>query len=144
MSSPGSDRRVFVDTSAFFAAASRRDANHAAASAAMAHLILDRFHVVTTNFVLAELHALALARGTAADALGIVRRIRQSPAATIVRVRTRDEERAWEIIQQYDDKGFSLTDALSFAVMERMLLLGQDQGAGDMHFHAAGSRALQA
>jgi predicted nucleic acid-binding protein len=38
----------------------------------------------------------------------------------IVRVRSRDEDRAWQIITQYSDKDFSLTDAISFAVMERL------------------------
>lgn len=39
---------------------------------------------------------------------------------TVVRVRVRDESRAEEILDQYDDKEFSVTDALSFAVMERL------------------------
>lgn len=39
---------------------------------------------------------------------------------TVVRVSAEDEERARAIIFQYDDKDFSLTDALSFAVMERL------------------------
>ena len=40
--------------------------------------------------------------------------------ATVVRVNTRDERRAREILHQYDDKDFTLTDSISFAVMERM------------------------
>ncbi len=39
---------------------------------------------------------------------------------TIIRVSEADEQRAHEIIYQYDDKDFSLTDATSFAVMERL------------------------
>jgi predicted nucleic acid-binding protein len=35
-------------------------------------------------------------------------------------VSLRDERRAREIIAQYDDKDFTLTDATSFAVMERL------------------------
>lgn len=31
-----------------------------------------------------------------------------------------DEDRAWQILQQYDDKEFSLTDGASFAVMKRL------------------------
>jgi len=40
--------------------------------------------------------------------------------ATIVRVTDEDEQRARAIIRQYADKDFSLTDTLSFAVMERL------------------------
>jgi uncharacterized protein len=39
-----------------------------------------------------------------------------------VRVRANDEERARQIIFQYDDKDFSFTDAISFAIMERLNL----------------------
>ena len=38
----------------------------------------------------------------------------------MVRVRIQDERRADEILARYDDQEFSLTDALSFAVMERL------------------------
>jgi predicted nucleic acid-binding protein len=53
-------RRVFVDTSAYFAVANRRDAHHTAASATLEQLVAERRHLVTTNFILAELHALPL------------------------------------------------------------------------------------
>jgi len=38
----------------------------------------------------------------------------------VVRARAADEVRARHIIYQYDDKAFSMTDAISFAVMERL------------------------
>ncbi|MCD6028248.1 MAG: PilT protein domain protein, partial [Thermomicrobiales bacterium] len=38
----------------------------------------------------------------------------------IVRVRSADERRAREIITTQDDKDYTLTDATSFAVMERL------------------------
>jgi predicted nucleic acid-binding protein len=118
--SPSPDPRIFVDTAAYYAAASRRDSDYPRVSPVMQRLILARRRFVTTNFILAELHALALARGSAAEALELVTRIRTSPATTVVRVRVRDEARAWHILAQYDDKEFSMTDALSFAVMERL------------------------
>jgi predicted nucleic acid-binding protein len=120
MTSAASDRRIFVDTSGYYAAASRRDSSYAEASATIERLVLARRRLVTTNFVLAELHGLLLARGSPVTALATLARIRQSPATTVVRVRQRDEDRAWSILTQYDDKEFSLTDALSFAVMERL------------------------
>lgn len=120
MSPSASDRRVFVDTSAYFATASRRDSSYAAASRTMEGLVLARQRLVTTNFVLAELHGLLLSRGSRAMAIEALTRIKESPATTIVRVRPRDEDRAWEILIQYEDKEFSLVDATSFAVMERV------------------------
>jgi predicted nucleic acid-binding protein len=38
----------------------------------------------------------------------------------LVRITEDDEERAWRIFRQYDDKGFSFTDCTSFALMERL------------------------
>lgn len=38
----------------------------------------------------------------------------------IVRVRASDEQRAKQVLHKYGDKEFSLVDALSFAVMERL------------------------
>lgn len=75
---------------------------------------------MTTNFVLAELHALLLARGNRHLALTVLQGLRRSPALTIERVAEVDEQRAWEIIERYDDKSFSFVDAASFAVMERL------------------------
>ncbi len=39
---------------------------------------------------------------------------------TIVRAEADDERRARQILERYDAKDFSLTDAISFAVMERL------------------------
>ncbi|MBA2276410.1 MAG: PIN domain-containing protein [Chloroflexia bacterium] len=113
-------RRIFVDTSAYFAAAYRRDATHLAALRTMERLVLDRHPLITTTAVLFELHGLLLARGPRELALETVSRIGQSPATTVVRLRRRDEEQGWNIVRHYDDKDFSLTDATSFAVMERL------------------------
>lgn len=41
-------------------------------------------------------------------------------STTVIRVSSTDERRAREIISQYSDKSFSLADATSFAVMERL------------------------
>ena len=48
----------------------------------------------------------------------------QRSSTFIVRVRYADEERAKEIVCRYADKDFSLADAISFVVMER-LQIGQ-------------------
>lgn len=117
MSSPGRDRRVFVDTSAYFAAIDPRDASHLAAASAMRLLVDANHSLITTNFVLAELHALLLARMGRLVAVQTLVDLRVSQ--TIVRARASDEVRAEAILLQYDDKLFSYTDAVSFAVMER-------------------------
>ena len=58
----GAARRVFVDTSAFFAFTDRRDQNHATARAIQEQLSARRARQLTTNFIIAETHALFLGR----------------------------------------------------------------------------------
>ncbi len=106
-------RRTCVDTSAYFALLDADDANHAQAR--------EGWRLFTTSFVLAETHALLLNRLSQQIATRFLRDMEQSPT-TMVWVTPADVQRAKAIIYQYDDKDFSLTDATSFAVMERLRL----------------------
>jgi predicted nucleic acid-binding protein len=110
---------VFVDTSAFAALASIVDQDHDAAKAIQARLVRERLPLVTTNWILAETHALLLGRVGRHRALRVLLTIDRSDIA-IVRVSENDELQARHILERYDDKDFSLTDATSFALMERL------------------------
>jgi predicted nucleic acid-binding protein len=112
-------RRVFVDTSAFGAFLNEGDAEHRAAIAIANELARAHLRLLTTNFVVAETHALILSRAGRDLALRSLYRIDQG-VEQIVRVAEEDEQRARWIIERYSDKDFSLTDAISFAVMERL------------------------
>lgn len=113
-------RRVFIDTSAFFALASPRDEHSGSTHALMRRLVDARCELFTTNFVLAELHALLVNRVNRFVALQTLRAVVQSESTTVLRVRASDEHRAIAILGQYDDKSFSFADATSFSVMERL------------------------
>lgn len=112
-------RRVLVDTSAYYALADRKDSLHRTAVTIATRLAEERARLFTTNFILAETHALLLHRLGRALAAQILADLRRS-SVTIVRPTARDEERAWAIIERFDDKDFSFTDAASFIVMERL------------------------
>jgi predicted nucleic acid-binding protein len=111
---------VFVDTSAYCAVSNRHDVNHDRARSILVELVANRCPLITTNFILAELHALLLTRMNRAIALQVLRDIDSSEDTTVIRVDKDDEERARAIIVQYTDKNFSLTDATCFAIMERL------------------------
>jgi uncharacterized protein len=113
------DRAVFVDTSGFVALFANRDSLHTNARAMQARLIRGRQQLVTTNFVLSEMHALLLARVGRDIAMRSLIGIDRSDTV-VVRVGEDDETRAREILIRYDDKDFTLVDAMSFAVMERL------------------------
>ena len=128
--------RVFVDTGAVFAIIDRDDANHAAARRTLKTFKAQRLEPVLTNFVVAESHALLLARVDAA----IARSWLLGNVWPIERVLEEDEARARAIIARYTDKAFTYVDATSFAVMERLGL--KTAFAFDPHFRQYGFQVI--
>ncbi len=108
-----------LDSSAYLATINPNDTYHQDARACWSRLNRERWQLFTTNFVVAETHGLFLVRLGHGPALAFLRQLPAS-TTTIVRVSARDEARGQQIIFQYSDKDFSLTDATSFAVMERL------------------------
>lgn len=130
---------VFVDTGAFAALAIASDANHRIAIKTASVLDERGDRLFTTNFVVAETYTLILARSGRSLAIEILEEFDQT-SDLIVRVAEVDEGRARQIVRRYDDKLFSLVDATSFAVMER---LGITQAfTFDRHFVQFGFQAL--
>lgn len=113
-------RSVFVDSSAFYALASSRDHNHATALTIARRLDAERWRRFTSTFVRAEAHALVLNRAghRAADAFLV--RLRTADEITVVRVEEADEAQALDLVLRYRDKDFTLTDAISFVLMDRL------------------------
>jgi predicted nucleic acid-binding protein len=134
-------RRTLVDTSAYFALLDHDDANHAQALTIRDRLIAEGWRLFTTSFVLAETHALLLNRLSQDIATRFLRDMEHSPT-TLMWVTPADVQRAKAIIYQYDDKDFSLTDATSFAVMERIRV--PSAFTFDRHFAQYGFTVLTA
>jgi uncharacterized protein len=134
-------RWVHVDTGAWFALSDDRDQDHVAARTISGWLTAEGYTFVTTNFIVAETHALALVRRGPARARTVLRWLLDDTLQR-VRIEPADEERAVEIIEQYADKVFSYTDATSVAVMRR---LGIDTAfTFDRHFAQFGVAVLEA
>jgi predicted nucleic acid-binding protein len=112
-------RRVFVDTSAYFALFNDKDVDHDRVVDTVRQLVIQRAQVFTTNYVLAETRGLVLGRLGRTIAVRVLDDL-ESSSTVIVRVSLADERRAGEIVRRYIDKDFSLTDATSFAVMQRL------------------------
>ena len=127
---------VFVDTGAFYAAINRKDENHSEAAALFRRAIEEEWRLITSNFVVAETHALILARMERGLAMAWLRSI----PARIVRISKADEEKALRIILGYRDKEFSYCDASSFALIERLRI--REAMAFDSHFEQYGKFGL--
>lgn len=112
-------RRVFIDSSGYLSLINPHDRHHDATRTAFQRLTREGWHSFTTNFVIAETHALFLIRLSQRHTTAFLRQF-ESGSTTVVRVSARDEARAREIIYRYGDKVFAMTDATSFAVMDRL------------------------
>jgi uncharacterized protein len=128
--------QALVDTSAVYALIDRDDANHRKAVAILRALPRRGLTPVLSNFIVAESHALLLSRlGSQVARDWLLKQI-----WPIEPVTSADERKAKEIIQRYEDKTFSYTDASSFALMERLGL--KDAFAFDVHFRQYGLKLL--
>jgi predicted nucleic acid-binding protein len=128
--------RILVDTSAVYALLDRGDDWHNAARDSLERLKNTRSEPFLTNFIVAECHALTLARLGA----GLARSWLLTNVWAVERVTLDDEVSAKEIIRKYTDKTFSYTDATSFAVMERLGL--RTALAFDPHFRQYGFQVI--
>jgi predicted nucleic acid-binding protein len=131
---------VFADTSFWIALSNRRDQYHSLALSWTRHLTSRNDNVVTTEAVLWEwLNALADST-TRALAVEGYRRTHRDPLIDVVALEGRLIDLAVTMYQDRVDKGWSLTDCLSFIVMtERNIGLAL---TSDHHFQQAGFRCL--
>lgn len=132
--------KIFVDTSAFVALLRRDDAHHADADRIQQRLKAERVGLVTTNFVVAETHALLLRHLGGAAAREFLTEIDGGHMAVLVRAEPDDEVGARATIYRQTDKDYSLCDAISFAVMTRLDL--RQAWAFDKHFGQYGWEML--
>ena len=118
-----------------------RDQNASQAAAISRALAGRQALLYTTNFVAAETHAFILARAGRDAARRMLARIDQG-ANRVVRVEPGDERQARLILDRFRDKDFSLVDAMSFAVMDRLRV--STAFAFDRHFAQYGFTLIDA
>jgi predicted nucleic acid-binding protein len=109
---------LFVDTSAFYAAADTSDRSHERAK----RMLRGGEALVTSDHVLAESWLLLrhrLGRPAANTFWDAIRR----GASAVEYVGPADLEVAWTIAADFEDQDFSLVDMTSFAVMQRIGVL---------------------
>ena len=126
---------VYVDTSAFYAAADSGDRSHTRAT----DVLRAADGLVTSDHVLVESWLLMRARGglTAAERFWAALR---SGLATVETVLPGDLDAAWRIGEAFTDQDFSIVDRTSFAVMERLGLRSVASFDDDFSIYRFGPR----
>jgi predicted nucleic acid-binding protein len=130
-------KRAFADTSFYVALANPGDSLHQAAIRLSAER---RGLMVTTDFVLVELGNWLSRSDDRPVFAGLLTQLRTDPRTTIVPATRRMVEAGCELYLQRPDKDWSLTDCISFAVMEERSI--RDALTADRHFEQAGFSVL--
>lgn len=130
-------RTVFADSYYYLALLSRRDAGHRKAVQ-----FSDRYRgqIVTTEWVLAEIADGLSAADKRHGFVALRSQLASDPAVTIVPATTELFQQGCELYEQRTDKDWSLTDCLSFVVMQSLGLT--EALTADHHFEQAGFTAL--
>lgn len=106
---------IFVDSSAWYAAADRGDRQNSRAK----QLLTTEEPLVTSDHVLVETWRL-IHHFISANAAETFWNGLRSGVATVEQTTSADLEAAWAIGERFPDQDFSLVDRTSFALMERL------------------------
>lgn len=133
-------KEIFIDTSAWIAVVDVSDQYHRVAAGPYHRLFRSYGRLVTTDLVVSESHNLLRRTLSSTIALQWLVSILGSPRIDVVfGDRTLlDKGRAW--LRRYPDQEFSLTDAVSFALMQDRSI--HEAFAFDEHFRTAGFELL--
>ncbi len=137
-----SNAEVFIDTSGFFALLSMSDPAHARAREQMAHFARARRRAVTTDHVLDETFTLLKVRGLAHRCPAFEQMLNTTRSLRVNWTEPAVFAAATTLFLNRLDQGFSLTDCVSFTVMEREGL--REALTTDHHFQIAGFAPLLA
>ena len=133
-------RTVFADTGYWVALLNPRDELHDKATELSKSL--DPVHIVTSEMVLTEVLNDFSKRGDylRQAATELIDRIQENSNITVVSQTSQQFQQGLELYKNRLDKNWSLTDCVSFKIMEQMEIC--EALAYDKHFEQAGFRAL--
>ena len=139
-------RELFVDTSAWYPIALRSHADHEELSVALTARVRAGDRETTSpeqmRTFMGETHALLTIRAGPATALAFLRHATTAPTEVVESTQALELEAQTAWLVRFADQDFSLTDAVSFAVMTRRRI--RDALTLDYHFAVAGFQIVPA
>lgn len=128
---------VFADAFYFVARLNRRDQHHER----VLNFSRDfRARLLTSDWVLMEVADALAGSESRVRVRDFVLHLRQSSACEIIPASRDDLNRALDLYHQHSDKGWTLTDCVSFVIMRDRNVT--EALTGDRHFEQAGFTAL--
>lgn len=127
---------LFLDTGYLIALETTDDQHHAEALSHWQILAPSLPPLVTTSYVFGEVVTFFNSRKLHAKAVEIGTRLLSSPSVHLLHVDEALFRVGWEYLKQHADKSYSLTDCISFALMQQRGI--QTALAFDRHFAQAG------
>jgi len=129
-------KRLFLDTGDLLALELSDDQHHHAAQRHWQTLRNDVVHLITTSYVFDEVVTFFNRRGHYAKAVEVGTRLLSSPRVQLIHVDAVLFHAGWRYFHDHHDKRYSLTDCISFVVMEGYGI--PEALAFDQHFEQAG------
>jgi len=126
----------FLDTSFLIALEASDDQYHENALAFWQNFAANPLPLVTTSYVLDEVATFFNSRNRHAKAVEIGHYLLDSPSVHFMHVDETLFQEGWRWFRDHDDKHYSLTDCISFAVMKHLKLT--TALTFDKHFTQAG------
>ncbi len=134
---------IFVDTSGWLAAINTRDTHYHTVAKVYDDLVAKRTQFVTSNLVVAELHALIVRERGARAGCALLDAIYTDPLYRVIPTdRDIESEATDRWLRRFTEQQFGLTDAVSFEIMRRERIT--EALALDHHFEIAGYRLVPA
>lgn len=131
---------AFLDTGYIIALEATDDQHHQEATEHWQSLSSSLPSLVTTSFVLAEIVTFFNSKNRHAKAVELGNRLMFSPAVKFVNVDEALFHEGWQYFERHTDKAYSLTDCISFVLMDRLGI--KTAFAFDQHFTQAGFQKL--
>ena len=110
--------KVFVDTAAWIGLLNERDNLHLPARKVMNQLRQQKASLITTEFVLIEVADALAEPPLRLKTVNFVDKVSQVPNLEIIPISRSLWLRGWTLYKQRKDKGWGLTDCISFVVMD--------------------------
>ena len=131
---------VFVDTSAWVALINEADTDHVKAKTIRDKLLRSKKRFLITKYIIVEIANSLCKTRWRAHAVKLIKAIHDTESIEVIEVDKELFEEAWTMYSGRIDKEWSLTDCVSFVVMERYGI--KEAFTNDHHFEQAGFDVL--